>query len=498
MFEERSSGILLAITSLPCKYGIGDLGDGAYRFADFLARAGQRYWQLLPINPPAHRVGHCPYACMSAFAGDELLISPELLYRQGLLTASEIKAVPEFSDDKVEYRRVIAFKDKLFARAFKAFKKAGGDVEFKLFCKKNNGWLDDYAMFVVLRDHFKTWIWADWPRSIRDRKASAIEKIKVQLAGEIEKQKFLQYQFFIQYDALKQYCVGKGISIIGDMPIYVTYDSADVWANPELFKLNKSRRMTAVAGVPPDAFSKTGQLWGNPVYDWAALKKKRYSWWFRRIAHNMNLSDVIRIDHFRAFAGYWEVPARHKTAEKGKWVKAPGADFFAKLFKRFPKCELIVEDLGEITDDVVEIIDQFDLAGMNILQYAFDGDPKHGSHRVYNHRRNSVVYTGTHDNNTIKGWFLKDISQSHRQSVYDYFGRRIPVSNLHWEMIRMAFDSPSRLAIIPMQDVIGLDQAGRMNVPGTIRGNWMWRLKRNQKPGLLADKLRKLTVLHGR
>lgn len=498
MLGERSAGVLLALTSLPCKYGIGDLGPGAYRFADFLARGRQRFWQILPVNPPAHRLGHCPYACMSAFAGDELLISPEMLYRQGLLTRADIEPARQFSEERIEYRPVSAFKERLFTKAYRSFKAAPRDVEYVRFCRKNKYWLDDYAMFVVLRDHFDNWVWADWPVGIRQRKDRALISIAGELADRIEKQKFLQYQFFIQYDALKQYCEARGVSIIGDMPIYVTYDSADVWANPDIFKLTASQKPAALAGVPPDDFCKTGQLWGNPVYDWAALKKRHYSWWLARIAHNMRLFDVIRLDHFRAFVSFWQVPARHKIAARGKWVDAPGEDFFKKLFKRFADCRLIVEDLGHITDDVVELVARFDLPGMNILQYAFDGDPKNSSHRVYNHKKNSVVYTGTHDNNTIKGWFLKDISNTHRRKIFEYFGRRIPASSLHWEMIRLAYDSPAGLAIIPMQDILGLDSAARMNRPGTIKGNWQWRLKRRQMPGILADKLARITVIHGR
>jgi 4-alpha-glucanotransferase len=435
---------------------------------------------------------------MSAFAGDELLISPELLYRQGLLSRTDIASPPQFSEEKVQYRKVIAYKDRLFNKAYKAFRSAPRDIGYDRFCKKHRLWLDDYAMFVVLRDHFDNWFWADWPVGLRLRKDKAMASFAAEFADRIEKQKFLQYQFFIQYEALKQYCVSRGVSIIGDMPIYVTYDSSDVWANPDIFKLTAGKKPTALSGVPPDDFCKTGQLWGNPVYDWDALKKKHYSWWFARVAHNMRLSDVIRIDHFRAFVSYWQVPARYRTAEKGKWVDAPGRDFFNKLFKRFADCRLIVEDLGHITDDVVDLVERFDLPGMNILQYAFDGDAKYGEHRVYNHKKNSVVYTGTHDNNTIRGWFFKDITHGHRRKVFEYFGRRIPASSLHWEMIRLAYDSPANLAVIPMQDVLGLDSAGRMNRPGTIKGNWQWRLKSRQTPGLLADKLARLTQTHGR
>ena len=489
---------MLAVTSLPSKYGVGDLGPAAYRFVDFLARSRQRFWQMLPVNPPAHRIGHCPYACMSAFAGDELLISPELLYRQCLLSRKDIDSAPQFSEDKVQYRRVIAYKDRLFTKAYKAFSAGPRDIEYDRFCRANKYWLDDYAMFVVLRRHYDNWFWAEWPAAVRQRKERAIASIADELGDRIEKQKFLQYQFFIQYDALKQYCTGRGVSIIGDMPIYVTYDSADVWSNPGIFKLTAGLKPSALSGVPPDDFCKTGQLWGNPVYDWKEFKKRHYSWWFARVAHNMRLADVIRIDHFRAFVSYWQVPARHKTAERGKWVDAPGDDFFSKLFKRFSDCRLIVEDLGHITDDVVELVDKFDLPGMNILQYAFDGDAKYGSHRVYNHKKNSVTYTGTHDNNTIKGWFLKELTHASRDKVCDYFGRRIPASSLHWEMIRLAYDSPSNLTIIQMQDILGLDYTARMNRPGTIKGNWQWRLKRRQMPGILADKLARLTNTHGR
>ena len=498
MGSKRASGILLHITSLPSKYGIGDLGPEAYRFADFLVAAGQTYWQILPINMPAAEIHHCPYHVLSAFAGNAFLISPDLLYRQGLLAKSDIRNLPSLPGAQVDLRKVVPFKRQLLNRAYQHFKNNIKDSDFERFCRENKKWLNDYALFAAMREHFGLRCWADWPPRFRDRKKDTLESIGSQLQEAVEKQKFLQYQFLKQWLDLKRYCNQKGIRIIGDIPIYIAHDSADVWTNPKIFKLTKKKKPSAVSGTPPDRFAKTGQLWGHPVYDWDALKHSGYRWWFARIEHNLELFDIIRIDHFLAFESFWQVPAGHTTTAKGKWVSAPGRHFFKTLFKNFPDCPLIVEDLGHITPEVTKLIEKFNLPGMRILQYAFDDNPKENTHWLHNHIRNCVVYTGTHDNNTVRGWFDKNAKPKQKQQLFDYLGRRVSPAKLHWELVRLAFSSVADTAIIPMQDILGLSEKARMNRPGTIRNNWRWRLGRYQLSPSLTEKLAKLTTLHGR
>ena len=333
--KKRASGILLHITSLPSKYGVGDLGPAAYEFADFLSQAGQKYWQVLPVNPPAVEVPHCPYANLSAYAGDPLLISPELLYCEGLLKRREIQHVPDFSKLHTDYRAVIPYKKKLLKLAYSRFKSKAGDEGFEKFCAANSGWLDDFAVFSVLRRHFAPKLWCDWPKEFRDKGKIRQSELPVKMQDAIRMEKFLQYEFSRQWLALKDYCNQRQVRMIGDIPIYVSFDSADVWANREFFKLTNRNRPQVVSGVPPDYFNKTGQLWGHPIYDWRALKRDGYLWWLGRIAHNLSLFDIVRLDHFRAFIAYWQVPAGHRTAAKGRWVRAPKDSFFAKVFEKF-------------------------------------------------------------------------------------------------------------------------------------------------------------------
>jgi len=492
--KKRASGILLHITSLPSKYGIGDLGPEAYNFADFLAEAKQRYWQVLPLNP----TDRSPYNSTSAFAGNPLALSPELLYQQKLLTEKEIKAAPILPETQVDYRSVIFHKTKLLTLAFERFKRAAKKLGYEAFCSKNDSWLEDFAMFSALRQHFHRRLWCDWPREIRDRNKHAIKSIKAQLIEHIDREKFLQYMFFRQWDCLKRYCNQRGIKIIGDVPIYVSRESVDLWAHPEIFKLTNAKKPRVVAGVPPDSFSKTGQLWGNPVYNWQVLKKKGYRWWVRRIKQQMSLFDIIRIDHFRGFIAYWQVPAGHKTAKNGKWSNGPKEDFFEVLFEHFPSKPFIAEDLGYITADVTEVIEKFQLCCTRVLLSAFEGDPATNPHCPHNHVKNSVVYTGTHDTNTLKGWFVKEATPEAKRRLFDYLGHRVPAGRVHWELIRLAMSSVANLVIIPMQDILGLDEQGRMNRPGTVKSNWSWRLGPKEKTASIAGKLAKLTEIFGR
>lgn len=506
--QKRASGILLHITSLPSKCGIGDFGPEACHFADLLVRAKQSYWQVLPLTPLIPSPPYSPYNGLSAFAGNTLLISPELLYRQSLLTRKDIQraspnalfrqARPAFPKTRVDYRLAISYKTKLLHIAFERFKTMPRRPDYKLFCLKNKSWLDNFATFVALRQHFWPRLWCNWPAELRDRKKQALKSIKTQLKDTINREKFFQYLFFKQWLALKCYCNQRGIRIIGDIPIYVAFDSADVWAHPKIFKLTGKKKPRVVGGVPPDFFSRSGQLWGNPIYDWQVLKNTGYPWWIRRVEHNLTLFDIVRLDHFRGFVAYWQVPADKKTAKSGKWVKGPKEDFFNKLFRRFPSKPIIVEDLGHITRDVIALIEKFQLPCMKILQFAFGGDSVTNSHCLHNHVKNCVVYTGTHDNNTIRGWFEKEAKPKQKKKLFDYLGRKVPASQVHWELIRLAMSSVGNLTIIPIQDVLGLGEQGRMNRPGTVEGNWSWRLRPNQITTPTIRKLAKLTQTYGR
>jgi 4-alpha-glucanotransferase len=496
--KTRASGVLLHVTSLPSKYGIGDFGPCAYRFADFLAQAGQSYWQVLPLNPPALSKHQSPYDCLSAFAGNTLLISPELLYQHGFVSRKDMEATAGFPEGKVDYDRVASYKAKLFDMAYQRFKTLQTDSAYETFCSQNSGWLEDYACFVALSQHFRSSLWCDWPAQFRDKKLRAMRSASRQLRNAIDKEKFLQYLFLRQWLALKHYCNDNGIQIIGDVPMYAAYASADVWAHPTFFKLTRAKKPRVVAGVPPDLFSRTGQRWGNPLYNWKMLRKAGYSWWVQRIRHNLTLFDVLRIDHFRGFVACWEVPASHKTAKAGKWVSGPKEDFLNVLFKHFAFPPIIVEDLGYITDDVRQVIDRFQLPCMKVLLFAFDGDAGKSPYLPHHHIRNSVVYTGTHDNNTARGWFEKEARPEQKKRLFDYLGRQVPAGQVHWELIRLAMSSVSNTVIIPMQDILGLGREARMNRPATMKGNWRWRLRPGQITKSVTQKLAKMTQTYGR
>lgn len=496
---KRASGILLHITSLPSKYGVGDLGPDAYKFADFLVKARQSYWQVLPLNPlTLGKNPYSPYNSLSAFAGNTLLISPELLYRQGLLTKKQIQDSPVFPESRVDYRLVISHKSKFFDIAFERFKQMPNDSDYEKFCSNNKSWLENFATFVTLRRHFHNRLWCNWPRELRDRIPSALKSVRVQMKDSIEREKFLQYLFFKQWFSLRHYCNEHGINLIGDIPIYVAYDSADVWGHPEIFKLTKAKKPRFIGGVPPDHFSRTGQLWGNPVYNWNVLKNMHYNWWIQRVKHNLDLFDIVRIDHFRGFIAYWQVAASAKNAVKGRWIKGPGEDFFKTLFKYVSSKAVIAEDLGFITPDVKEIIEKFRLPSMRVLLFAFDEDPATNLHCPHNHTKQTVVYTGTHDNNTTRGWFEKEAKPAQKKIFSDYLGHKVSAKQPHWEMIQLAMSSVAELVITPMQDILGLGEQARMNRPGTIRGNWIWRLTYSQTKLSIASKILKLTEIHSR
>jgi 4-alpha-glucanotransferase len=499
MATDRANGLLLHITSLPSKYGIGDFGPEAYRFAETLGLAGQKYWQVLPLNPFTMRENpYSPYNGLSAFVGNTMLISPDLLYREGLLTKTDIRDCPVFSESRVEYPKVVAYKTKLLNAAYERFKLLRKKGDYEQFCSENAGWLDDFALYVALREHFWPRLWRDWPVELRERWEKPIKAAKEKLRDSINREKFLQYLFFKQWFALKRYCNQAGIKIIGDIPVYVDYESADLWSHPEIFQLNRYRNPEFVAGVPPDYFSKTGQLWGNPVYNWKALKKTGYFWWIERLRHNLAMFDCVRLDHFRGFFRFWRVPAGDKTAKNGKWMKGPAGDFFDVAFKRFPKSAIIAEDLGQITPDVKSYVEKSGLRGMRVIQFGFDGKPETNPHFMKNHIKNSVVYTGTHDNNTIVGWFTKETDKQQKSRLFECLGNKPKANEIHWELIRLAMSSSSDLVIIPVQDILGLGDDARMNHPGVNKGNWKWRLQHGQLTPQIAKKLKRLTVFYDR
>ena len=499
MMEKRASGILLHITSLPSKYGIGDLGPEAYKFANFLTRARQNYWQVLPLSPPSPRKNlYSPYNCLSAFAGNTMFISPDLLYRQGFLTRTEIQDRPVFPEASIDYSLAISYKTKLLNAAFERFKSMPGKHSYELFCSESESWLEDFALFIALLQHFRPVSWYSWPPEFRDKRKQILKFAKTRLQDSIERQKFLQYLFFEQWFSLKQYCNKRGIQIIGDIPIYVAYDSVDVWANPRIFKLTKTKKLRAIAGVPPDFFSRSGQLWGNPVYDWKALQDTGYRWWIQRIKHNLTLFDIIRLDHFRGFIAFWQVPANHKTAMDGKWVAGPKEDFFEKLFKHFHNLPIIIEDLGYITSDVRAFIEKFSLSGMRIILFAFDEDFATNPHCLHNHVKNCVIYTGTHDNNTARGWFEKEARPESKRRLFGFLGHRVSTTQVPWELIRLAMSSVGNVVILPIQDVLGLGEQARMNRPAKVRGNWVWRLRPGQITPAVTKKLARLTQTYDR
>lgn len=497
--KTRRSGILLHVTSLPSPFGIGDLGPGAAWFADFLASSGQSLWQILPLTPTTGICGNSPYSSPSAFAGNPLLISPECMVHEGLLTPSDLDSHCVNDDERTDYDAVAEYKLQLLRKAYDRFRQGTSlQSEFESFCSVNRRWLDDYALFTALKEELGGASWIDWPTEVRDREEDSVDHWRKHLAERIHREKFMQFIFFRQWRALKSYCNERNIQIVGDAPIYVSLDSSDVWAHPGLFKLDGARRPTHVAGVPPDYFSATGQLWGNPIYNWDVHRDLRYEWWILRLGHYMSLFDIIRLDHFRGFVGYWQVEWGETTAVNGEWVEAPASEFFAVLLRRFPFLPLIAEDLGVITPDVREVMRQFGFPGMKVLQFGFGGDVASNPYAPHNLVRESVTYTGTHDNNTARGWFRQEAAPPERENFLRYIGHPVDECSVASEFVRMALMSVSNLAILPMQDLLGLSEDARMNTPSVAHGNWEWRLKKHQITPQLAKWLLDLVHLYGR
>jgi 4-alpha-glucanotransferase len=494
----RSSGILLHPTSLPGKYGIGELGKEAYEFIDFLILSGQKLWQTFPLGPTGY--GDSPYQCFSAFAGNPLLISLDSLKKEGLLTNEDLIFEEPFDNNYIDYGRVINFKMPLLKKAYENFKAKNDAIlnsKFEVFCEENKEWLEDYALYRAVKDHFGGKCWVEWDdRDIVFRKPESIAHYTNELKDEINYRKFLQYTFFKQWSELKAYANRNGIKIIGDIPIFVAFDSSDAWSHPELFLFDEERKPVKVAGVPPDYFSATGQLWGNPLYNWDYMKEHNFKWWIDRVKANLKLSDIIRIDHFRGFAAYWAVPANEDTAINGEWVPAPGKELFQAIRDALGKLPIIAEDLGVITPDVEELRDYFNFPGMKILQFAFDSKDE-SNHLPHIYSKNTCVYTGTHDNEPIIGWYT-NANPDDREFAKKYLGIKKSSYDVHWEFITAAWASVANIAIAPLQDILGLGNESRMNTPGLAAGNWQWRYIKGQLNKKLALKLRDLTKLYFR
>jgi len=578
ILNKRASGVLLHITCLPSEFGIGDMGSTAFKFIDFLKKARQQYWQILPLNPTGPLKNFSPYACYSAFAGNPLLISPVLLHEKGLIKKADLaeiraavavtkefkkpgQVIADFDfrgkhvedeevcykqvhhmgvdyknvdsisvDDKqtdymsVDYKRVSALKNKIFNYAYDNFRKTGrrsGD-DFDDFCIENNAkWLEDFACFVAFKKYFKqrlnTASWSMWPQPVRDRNASDVKELKKIVNEEVGLQKFLQFIFFEQWKNLKHHSNANGIRIFGDVPIYVDHESSDVWSFPSIFKLDSKKMPEFIAGVPPDYYSKTGQLWKNPVYDWKELKKNGFSWWIERMEFNFNMFDLVRLDHFRGFIAYWEVPAKEKAAFKGRWVSVYPEEFFNLLCKKTGRLPIVAENLGIITPDVDKVMEKFGFPGIRVLQFAFGRDFPHSSYLPHNYIKNTVAYTGTHDNNTLRGWLENEARIFEIKNLLEYLdkealsGQRYPMAGLKYsavknnprliigfediinEAIMLLMASTANLVIIPMQDILGLGQAARMNRPSTSRGNWKWQMGLKMMSDTTAERLAVIT-----
>ncbi len=501
----RLSGVLLHPTSLPGPLGIGDFGKQAYKFIDFLAASGQSLWQILPLGPTGY--GDSPYQCFSAFAGNTLLISPERLITEGLLAKKDLRNAPQFSVERVDYGSVIAYKNTLLEKAFANFKRTTDPdlhAQFLAFTQEAAAWLDEYALFRALKDANGGVAWNSWSRALALRESAVLAQARDELREKIEAHRFYQFIFFKQWNALRTYCHERNIKIIGDLPIFVAYDSSDVWANPQFFKLNDAGNPTVVAGVPPDYFSKTGQLWGNPIYDWGKLRAAKFQWWIDRLQATFKVVDIARIDHFRGFAATWEVPAGDITAERGRWVDVPGRELFTTLRNSLGELPIIAEDLGVITPDVESLRDDFGFPGMRIFQFAFRSTTN--SDLPHNYIPHTVVYTGTHDNDTALGWFHSKAGEGSTRSAeqieteknycLDYLNSK--GREIHWDFIRTVLASVADTAMIPLQDILGFGSQARMNLPASQEGNWQWRFKASDLKENLSARLKHLTELYVR
>jgi 4-alpha-glucanotransferase len=491
---ERSSGIILHPTSLPGRFGIGSLGAEAYEFVDFLADAEQSVWQILPLGPTGY--GDSPYSAFSAFAGNPLLICLERLVETGELNPEDIEGI-SLPEGKANYGFIHGFKERLLHQAAHRFRTDGSPerrAAFEEFCAYQGYWVNDYALFRVLRSHFDETSWNRWPKDIRRREEQALRKWREKLADAIYFHQYAQFTFFEQWFALKEYANSRGIRILGDIPIFVAFDSADVWANPHQFHLDEEGTPTEVAGVPPDYFSATGQRWGNPLYRWERMAENGFSWWLARFRWNLTQTDLVRIDHFRGFEACWSIPASEETAINGRWTPVPGNDLFRTLVDHMGEIPVIAEDLGMITPEVEELRDRFGFPGMKVLQFAFGSGPDN-PYLPHNLRRRSVIYTGTHDNTTTLGWW-RELGDEEKKAVRSYLGTN--GRDVHWDLVRLAMTSVAALSIFPLQDILGLDGRARMNAPGSSEGNWSWRYLPNSLTDELRQRLAAMCRTYGR
>lgn len=502
----RSSGILLHPTSLPGPFGVGDLGPEAYAFADFLRESGQSLWQVLPLGPTGY--GDSPYACYSAFAGNTLLISPEQLIADGLLSQSDLPAESSKGGERVDFAHAHAVKNELLREAYQRYQRTTDTIlrsAFETFAQEYSGWLENYALFRALKDAHGGVAWTDWEPALVRRTPAALARASEDLRDEVEAQMLYQFLFFKQWFTLKSYCHARGIQIIGDLPIFVAHDSADVWTNPDEFKLDKNGSPIVVAGVPPDYFSTTGQLWGNPLYHWDRMLKDGFKWWIERVRATLNVVDIVRVDHFRGFAACWEIPGGDKTAERGQWVEAPGKELFTAIRRALGELPIIAEDLGVITPDVVALRDGFGFPGMRILQFGFGSDPKNAD-LPHNYVPNVAAYTGTHDNDTTVGWFnsvagegsTRTAEQINRERTFCLNYLDTDGEEIHWDFIRALLGSVANTALVPLQDLLGLGTEARMNLPNSTEGNWAWRFNDGSLTSNLASRLKTLAELYDR
>lgn len=494
--KKRQSGVLMHISSLPGKYGIGSFGQSAYDFVDFLVRTKQRYWQILPLGTTSY--GDSPYQSFSAFAGNTYFIDFDILIEEGLLNEADVKGA-DFGDDprKVDYAKIFDARRPIMGKAVARFLKADDLSDYESFVEQNAAWLEVFAEYMAIKEHFDNLAWTEWPdEAIRRRDAASLASYREKLADKLTYHRVTQYLFFKQWLRLKAYANEHHIEIVGDMPIYVAADSADVWAQPHFFKTDAVGKPTCVAGCPPDEFSETGQLWGNPIYDWEAMDKDGYAWWIERLRESFKIYDIVRIDHFRGFESYWEVPAGSETSASGKWVKGPDYKLFAAVKEALGDLNIIAEDLGFMTDEVIELRERTGFPGMKILQFAFNPDDESidSPHLAPN---NSVMYTGTHDNNTVLGWYKDEIDDATRQYMAQYTNRKEYETVPH-AMLRTIFASVSFMAIATMQDLLELDSAARMNYPSTIGGNWTWRMTAEELNPIVEGELYSLTKTYRR
>ena len=501
----RASGILLHPTSLPGRFGIGDLGPEAYRYVDFLAAAGQRIWQVLPLGPTGY--GDSPYQLFSAFAGNPLLISLDRLAEEGYLTSGELDEAPPLPAGEVDFGRVIRFKMPLLRLAYERFRASGPAAEFRAFCETHERWLNDYALFMAVKEaHGGERIWSRWEPDIASRQPQALENWKARLATEIEALQFVQFAFFRQWGDLQRYARERGIQIMGDLPIYVAHDSADVWSNPELFQLDDKGDPAVMSGVPPDYFSATGQLWGNPIYRWDRMAATGFHWWIERLRAALTLVDIVRLDHFRGLEAYWEVPAGETTARNGRWVPGPGPALFEALTGALGQLPIVAENLGVITPQVEAMRTQFGFPGMAILQFAFGNDPQAPDFKPHSYPRDRVAYTGTHDNDTTVGWWSSAGAGGSTRSEEDIhkereFTRKYLATDgreIHWVFIRTLMASVANTVLFPLQDVLGLGSEARMNTPAVPSGNWRWRYRAEMLTAEIAGRLKELATLYDR